>query len=504
MDLSAPTLTANSPAYYFRTLPLSERLKRLAKLTPSQRTALLYDWTGWWARPNQLAPTDTAEGAYWRFESPDPTPEHPAPKPRWLPAVPRSDWTYWLVCAGRGFGKTRTGAEWVRRKIRTTDYVNLIAPTSADLRRVMIEGPSGILAVCPDGERPLYKPGVGGSGELHWPNGAKSLLFSADEPDRLRGPAHGALWADELASWRYADAWDQAQFGLRLGDWPQACITTTPKVVPVFKAVLSDPGAIVSRGTTRENAINLARPFLSHVVGKYAGTRLGRQELDADLLEDNAGALWRRSVLDSSRVAICPPLQQVVVGVDPMGSVANPNAECGIVVAGVGDDGDGYVIADSSIHGKPNEWGLAAAAGYSLHQADWIVAETNFGGDMVEGVLTGIAPGAAFKAVTASRGKRVRAEPVAALYEQGRIHHVGFFPQLEDELCDWDPTDSKAPSPNRLDALVWAFTKLMLGESTTGMLDYLRQQQAGNGHASPPVLPSSGVIVRQNTFHDAG
>jgi len=442
--------------------------------------ALLYSWD-WWGRPEQHAPTATADPrAYWQHRD-----------GRWQHAENLSSWTYWLCNAGRGWGKTRTGAEWVRRTVRTTNYVNLIAPTVGDLRHVMIEGPTGILAVCPPGERPEYRPAVGGSGELRWPNGAMSLLFSADEPDRLRGPAHGSLWCDELASWRYPDAWDQAQFGLRMGQNPQVCITTTPKPVKVFKDILLDPGAIVSRGTTRDNAENLAPPFLRTVVGRYIGTRLGRQELDAELLEDNPGALWKRAVVDSNRVARCPPLSRIVVAIDPMGSVKNPDAECGIVVAGIGEDGHGYVLNDVSESAKPDQWGLTAVTAYHANQADRIVAEVNFGGDMVESVIRTVDANVSYKPVHASRGKRIRAEPVAALYEQNRVHHVGSFPKLEDEMCDWDPNGDD-PSPNRMDALVWALTDLILGESNAGWLDWMTQQTP-----APEKIPAPGTVIVQ-------
>jgi len=499
-----------SPADLFRNLPTQEKLKRLAKLTPKDRITLLYAWREFWARTEQLEPTATPDhplgaGQYWRYRG-----------DRWEPAPATDDWTYWVNNAGRGTGKTRVGAEWVRRKIRTTDRVSLIAPTAHDIRAVMVEGPSGILAVCPPAERPVYEPSLL---RLTWPNGHISELFSADEPERLRGPAHGGIWADELAAWRYADAWDQAQFGLRLGDRPQACITTTPKNVPVFKAILSDPGAIVSRGTTHDNAHNLARTFLTNIVGKYIGTRLGRQELDADLLDDNPGALWQRPVIERNRVRVAPALRRIVVAIDPMGSTASEAAECGIVAAGLGEDGDAYVLDDSSVHAKPvtdegDGWGQVAVQLYRDLKADRIVAEVNFGGDMVEMVIRTVDRNVPYKAVSASRGKQVRAEPVSSLYQQNRVHHVGAFARLEDELCDWDPNTSKK-SPNRLDALVWAITELALAQSTTGLLDWMAAQDekskngangsvpAGHERPATPVLskPASGVTVRQNTFH---
>jgi phage terminase large subunit-like protein len=491
-----------SEADCFATLPKSERERRLAKMTAAQLAALHWSWA-WWGRTEQHAPTATADPqAYWQYR-----------EGCWVHPDRQAlaFWTYWLVNAGRGTGKTRTGAEWVRGKIRKTNRVSLIAPTAHDIRAVMVEGPAGILSVCPRGERPEYDPSLL---RLRWPNGAISELFSADEPERLRGPAHGGAWCDELAAWRYPEAWDQLQFGLRSGQDPQACITTTPKNVKFFKDILASPRTIVSRGTTRDNVSNLAPSFYRDIVGRYLGTRLGRQELDAELLDDNPGALWKRDLIDRLRVASAPALRRVVVAIDPMGSTGSLEAECGIVAAGVGDDGHAYVLDDSSLNAKPDQWGAVAVAVYRGLGADRIVAEVNFGGDMVEMVIRTVDPTVSYKAVTASRGKQVRAEPVAALYEQGRVHHVGTFARLEDELCDWDPVSSKR-SPNRLDALVWAITELALAPSTTGLLDWMAAQdeKAKNGangsvpavHERPaapvPSRTASGVIVRQNTFH---
>jgi phage terminase large subunit-like protein len=467
-----------SEADCFVTLPRAEREKRLSKMTARQLAALHWSWD-WWGRPEQHAPTATADQQrYWQYRD-----------GRWQHAQDLASWTYWLCNAGRGWGKTRTGAEWVRRKIRTTNRVSLVAPTAHDIRAVMVEGPQGILNICPRGERPEYDPSLL---RLRWPNGNISELFSADEPERLRGPAHGAAWCDELAAWRYlGEAWDQLQFGLRMGENPQCCITTTPKNVKVFKDILVDPGTIVSRGTTRENAHNLAPTFLQKIVGRYIGTRLGRQELDAELLDDNPSALWRRSVIDMNRVARCPALARIVVAIDPMGSIRNPDAECGIVVAGLGEDGDGYVLNDISEAAKPDQWGATAVAAYRANKADRIIAEVNFGGDMVEAVIRTVDPNVSYKSVTASRGKAVRAEPVAALYEQNRVHHVGSFPKLEDEMCDWDPADRNAPSPNRMDALVWAMTELKLAPSVTGLLDWITGAQD-----KPPADPPAPMPAR--------
>ncbi len=369
----------------------------------------------------------------------------------------RADWRYWLVMAGRGFGKTRTGAEMVRLWVRDFEMVNIIGATADDARDIMIEGESGILAVCPDGERPEYRPS---KRRLEWPNGAKTLIFTADEPERLRGKQHMKLWADELASWRYAEAWDQAQFGLRLGDNPQAVITTTPKPTGVIKELLAHPHAVVTSGTTYENRANLAEAFYDAIITKYEGTRLGQQELMALILDDVPGALWNRELLDATRLKEYPPLARVVVAIDPAVSTSEGASDTGIVVAGKGADGQGYVLEDLTIKASPQGWASQAVKAYYKWEADRIVAEVNNGGDMVEHTVRTVDDRVAFKQIRASRGKHTRAEPVAALYEQHKAHHVGYFADLEDQMCTWLPGDD---SPDRMDAAVWALTELMLG-----------------------------------------
>jgi phage terminase large subunit-like protein len=396
-------------------------------LTPKQRHDLYYDWK-FWARDSQL--------------------------------LPPGDWQYWLIKAGRGFGKTRTGAETVREWVKTCRFVNLIGATKDDARDIMVEGESGILAICPKGERPTF---IGNKNQLRWQNGAISLVFSADEPERLRGKQHEKLWADELAAWRYPEAWDQAMLGLRLGRNPQAVITTTPRPSAIIKALVADKHTIMTGGSTYENRVNLAGSFLDKIVTKYEGTRLGRQELNAEILEDNPGALWKRDELDKHRLLKAPDLVRVVVAIDP--SATAEGDEAGIIVAGVADDGQGYVLDDLSLQASPHVWASAAVVGYGKHKADRIVAETNNGGEMVELTLRTVDPSIPYTAVHASRGKQTRAEPVAALYEQGKVHHLGAYPQLEDELCEWVPG---MPSPNRMDALVWALTDLMLGDYGLG------------------------------------
>jgi phage terminase large subunit-like protein len=323
----------------------------------------------------------------------------------------------------------------------------------------MVEGESGILAICPKSERPTF---IGNKNQLRWPNGAVSLVFSADEPERLRGKQHEKLWADELAAWRYPEAWDQAMLGLRLGRNPQAVITTTPRPSAIIKALVADKHTVMTVGSTYENRVNL----LSKIVTKYEGTRLGRQELNAEILEDNPGALWKRDELDKHRLLKAPDLTRVVVAIDP--SVTTEGDEAGIIVAGIDATGAGYVLDDLSLQASPDKWARAAVVGYHGHKGDRIVAETNNGGEMVELTLRTVDPSIPYTAVHASRGKLTRAEPVAALYEQGKVHHVGAFSQLEDELCEWVPG---MPSPNRMDALVWALTDLMLGNYGLGYVD---------------------------------
>jgi len=379
----------------------------------------------------------------------------------------------WVILAGRGFGKTRTGAETTRLWVRDNAYVNLIGATADDARDIMIEGESGILAICPPSERPDY---VASKRQLQWPNGAISLIFTADEPERLRGKQHYKLWADELGSWRYPEAWEQAMLGLRLGDKPQAIVTTTPKHTKLMMMLVQDKRNIVTTGSTYENRANLAGGFFDYVISKYEGTRLGRQELNAELLTDSPGALWKRDQLDKCRVVKAPEnLSRVVVGVDP--TATSTGDEAGIITSGVFGN-EYYTLADDSMHGSPEAWANAAVTAYHRHKADCIVAEKNNGGEMVQSVIKQAVINARVKdpsvgevpvkLVWASRGKATRAEPIAMLSEQGRDHHVGIFPALEDELCMWVPGDA---SPNRLDAKVWADTELSGGGIITSIPD---------------------------------
>lgn len=410
-------------------LPEDERERFLEEtFTPEQRAALQYDW-GFWGRPKQQEPA--------------------------------GDWVGWLVLAGRGWGKTQTGAEWVYRRVRRGEArrVGLIAPTTGDVRDVMVEGPAGIMASGYPEERPEYLPS---RRLLRFPNGAQATTFSADEPDRLRGPQHDTLWFDEPAAWRYLrDAYDMATMGLRQGRNPRWMATTTPRPLPLIKEWLGDTDVHVTRGSSYENLVNLAPTFRKAILERYEGTRLGRQELNAEVLDDNPLALWTREMVEAGRVGDYPRLVRVVVGVDP-GASDDPEtaAENGIVVVGMDQEGDCYVLDDYSRVGSPHVWGAAVATAYHRYQADRVVGEVNNGGDMVRYVVETSDPTVNFKEVRASRGKSVRAEPVSSLYEKDppRVHHVGAFPELEDQLCEWDQTMDD--SPDRLDALVWAITEL--------------------------------------------
>jgi phage terminase large subunit-like protein len=398
-------------------------------------------------------------------------------RPEQLP--PPGDWSIWLILAGRGFGKTRTGAEWVRALAEsgTVERIALVGPTAADVRDTMIEGDSGLISIAPDSNRPIYEPS---KRRLYWPsNGVSALAFSSEEPERLRGPQFGAAYCDELGAWRNVrETWDQLQFGLRLGKNPRQVITTTPRPIALLKDLVKREGqdVVVTRGRTADNAANLAPTFLTQIVSRYAGTRLGRQELDAELLEDTPGALWNLSLLEENRrdKAAMPPLRRIVVAIDPAVSTGEDADETGIIVCGLGAEGRGYLLEDASGKLAPFEWAQRAVRLYRHYGADRIVAEANQGGALVEQTIRTVDPNVSYKGVHASRGKITRAEPIAALAEQHRIHHVGAFPELEDQLCSFAGGPGK--SPDRLDAFVWAMTELMLGETNTGWLDFMKAE----------------------------
>jgi len=371
----------------------------------------------------------------------------------------------WLILGGRGAGKTRAGAEWVR-EIATNDAgarIALIGETEHDVREVMVEGISGLLAVHPDEERPQW---IATRRRLEWPSGAVAQIFSAENPEGLRGPQFSAAWLDELAKWRHADStFDMLQFGLRLGGRPRQVITTTPRPIALIKRLAADPRTAVTHAVTRANAYNLAPDFLETVLSRYRDTRLGRQEIDGEIVEERNDALWTRAALESCRVAAAPVCSRIVVAVDPPASAKRGADACGIVAAGRGADGIIYVLADETAAGlSPQGWALKAIALWRRLEADCLIAEINQGGDMVRAVIGEADRTVPVQEVRATRGKYLRAEPVAQLYEQGRIKHAGAFPALEDEMCDFGLDGlSGGRSPDRLDALVWAVTALTHG-----------------------------------------
>ena len=433
-------------------LPSPALQKLLRGLTEPEADVLQWDW-GFWARKDQIPPP--------------------------------GNWLTWLILTGRGWGKTRTGAEWVRLKVcgptplaaGQSRRIAIVAETAADARDVMVEGVTGILSVHPKDFRPVYEPS---KRRVTWPNGAVATLFNAVEPDQLRGPQHDLAWSDELAKWRYAsDTWDMLQFGLRLGAAPQQIITTTPKPIPVLRTIMASPDTIVTRGSTYDNRSNLAPSFFRQVVARYEGTRLGRQELNAEILEEAEGALWARSTIDANRLSFTSEaelrarMKRIVVALDPAATSEEGSAEHGIVVAGLGHDGHGYVLEDVSAQLSPDGAARKAIAAYDRWQADRIIGEVNNGGEWIGHTIATSAQAmhgegqrrtkeVAYKAIHASRGKQTRAEPISALDEQGRVHHVGSFPDMEDQLCTWEPLSGQR-SPDRLDARVWALTELMLG-----------------------------------------
>jgi phage terminase large subunit-like protein len=375
------------------------------------------------------------------------------------------DHTHWLIIAGRGWGKTRTGAEAVKYVVENGLYgrISLIAPTAGDARDVMVEGESGIMSLYPN-NHPSYEPS---KRRITWSNGAIATTYSAEEPLRLRGPQHDFSWGDEIAAWKYQETWDMSQFGLRLGNNPRTVITTTPKPIKRLREFLENPRVYLTRGSTYDNRENLADTFFEEIVAKYEGTTLGQQELYAQILDDMPGALWKRDNINKHRVMQCPELLHVVVGVDPAAESKSESNSTGIIVGGMGYDYEYYVLGDYTVHGSPDEWANASMRAARLHNVDCVVPEKNQGGEMVTKVLRTVDKRIPILPVHASKGKRTRAEPIAALYEQGKVHHVGSFPDLEDELCSWVP-DSGMPSPDRLDALVWALTAVTSRGSMRG------------------------------------
>ena len=434
----------------FSTLALADegvKADVLTRLSAAEIEGLRYDWAGWCARPEQLPPP--------------------------------GDWRLWLVLAGRGFGKTRAGAEWVRA-IAEADgaaRIALVGASPAEARAVMVEGESGLLSIAPHWDRPEWHPALR---KLVWRSGAQASLFGASDPESLRGPQFSHGWADEIGKWPTGQAvWDNLELALRLGAHPQIVATTTPRPVALVRALLARVAreggdAVLTRGRTEDNRAHLAEGFLDAVTAQFGDTRLGRQELDGEMMEDVEGALWTRDLIERCRVRHVPSgdegaavLKRVVVAIDPPAGAGQGDA-CGIVVAGIGGDGRAYVVADASVEGVgPEGWARAVAGAAFAHGADRVVAEANNGGAMIESVLRAADAGLPVRLVHASRGKSARAEPVAALYEAGRVLHRGAFPALEDQLCGMLVGGGYAGpgrSPDRADACVWALTELLLGK----------------------------------------
>lgn len=481
-----PPMTPQRYAYcrWFAKQTLEIKLDVLKKLSDEEATILKYTWQAW-ARDKQL------DG--WNSN--------------W--------WTHWAVIAGRGFGKSKIGAEWIRSQAESNevDRMILVGRTAGDIRDTMLEGESGLLSISPPWFFPTYNPS---KRRVTWPNGAIALCFSAEEPDALRGPQCSRAWCDERAAWDNGkdgkdEAWSNLMMGMRLGTKPQCLTSTTPRPLKSIKKLIKNPTTLVTRGSTYENKDNLAPAFIDEIVSQYAGTRLGRQELEAEILDDIEGALWRREeMIDAHRVVRHPELVLVVVAVDPPAGTMGDDgegAECGIVVSGLGEDGHGYTLADFSMSGSPREWGKQAMTAYVQYQANYIVAEVNNGGKMVKEVLDRIAEDEkiiySYHEVHASRGKQTRAEPVATLAEQGRLHHVGEFKLLEDQMCNWVP-GMGMPSPDRLDAYVWSYTKLMVQKKSGGIVipDDEEEKQEVPGYQGHIIVPESNSLITSLVAQD--
>lgn len=395
---------------------------------------------------------------------------HPHQRPP-LHAPNGEPWLTWLMIGGRGAGKTRAGAEWIRAQAlgeapfasEAAGRIALVGETEHDVREVMIEGVSGLLSVHARADRPVW---ISSRKRLEWHNGAVAQAFSAEDPESLRGPQFACAWSDEMAKWRHAEAtFDMLQFGLRLGRQPRQLITTTPRPTALLKRLMQEPTTAITRAATAANAFNLAPTFLQGVMARYAGTRLGRQELDGEIIDDRPDALWSRALLERCRASAAPTLKRIVVAVDPPVTSSKRADACGIVAAGIAGDDTVYVIADATVSAAtPAVWASKAIALWQRLDADALVVEVNQGGEMVRSVINQVDAAVPVTSVRASRGKWVRAEPVATLYEQGRVRHVGDLAALEDEMCDFAASGlSSGHSPDRLDAMVWAVSSLALG-----------------------------------------
>jgi phage terminase large subunit-like protein len=439
-----PALSNCSVAESLALLNEQNRTEILGGLTEQQAQELLYDWN-FWARPNQLPPA--------------------------------GDWRIWLMLAGRGWGKTVTGSQTIRSWSETYPRIHLIGPTISDTRNVMVEGLTGLLSCFPSHQRPVYNSS---KHIITFHTGCIAETFSADEPERLRGPQCYAFWADEPCAWRFLqEAWDNLMFGWRLGDNPRGVVSTTPKPSKWLKDLMRDSATIITRGSSYDNRLNLAPAFFSQIIRKYEGTRLGRQEINAEVLEDTPGALWTQAMIDRSRIGSADvkwdQLIRVVVAIDPAVSAGEDSAEHGIVTVALTRTGHVLVLDDDSMRGSPVEWGRVALRRYHWRKGDRIIGEVNNGGDLVERNIRTIelkdefdrvilnGANVPYRAVRASRGKAKRAQPVAALYEQGRVHHVGNFGELESQMTTYVPGDEdRGDSPDRMDALVWGITDLLI------------------------------------------
>ena len=438
-----------SKAEILAALPEQERTAILKHYSQDELNLLQYDWD-FWARPKQM--------------------------------IPAGKWSTWLISAGRGFGKTRTGAETIARwqnpskqtysasTIKGYGRFALVGQTVTDIRDTMLFGESGLINIAPPYNKPVY---IASRKVVEWPNGAVAHLYSGDEPDQLRGPQQHKAWVDELVKFKYAeDTWDMLQFGLRLGDNPQTIVTTTPKPTPTIKQLVVDPDVVVTTGSSYENMSNLSDAFIKAIIKKYEGTRLGRQEIYAEILGDVEGALWNTTNIEQNRVDFAPSLAKVVISVDPAVTSTETSDAAGIVACGIDSYKHGYVLEDATIKDTPAAWAKKAIELYHKYKADYVLAEINNGGDLIETVINFIDPRVPVRTVYASRNKYTRATPVATLYEKNVVHHVGVFPKLEEELTEWEPGN---PSPNRLDAVVWGFTDLLLTENPIGILKAIRR-----------------------------
>jgi len=376
--------------------------------------------------------------------------------------MPKGEWSMWMLLSGRGFGKTKALTESTRVLINQgrAKRIAIAARTPADGRDVLIEGVSGFMSIFPPWERPLYEPS---KSRITFQNGAIGYLYSSENPDKARGPEHDLVVADELAAWKYIELWDNLMLGLRQGE-AKTIIATTPRPTSLIKALVADDNVIKVTGSTFENKQNLSEHYLSFIKDKYEGTRLGRQELYAEILSDTPGALWKISNIDKIRLKNIPEgICRIVIAVDPAVTSNKFSDETGIVVCAKDNDSKGYILKDSSMNGTPNEWASEAIRLYHFYNASAIIAEKNNGGEMITQIIKSLDSSVNVELVWASVGKRTRAEPVSALYEQGKVYHIGQFDKLEDEMCTWDAGVDKA-SPNRMDAMVWGFTKLLLNK----------------------------------------